>query len=281
MPRLKQYEPLVIHDFEEQQFHLQAHAHTYFELIYMYKGSGIHCLNNCRLSYKAGDLFLICPEDEHYFEIRKSTRFVFIKWTDSYFMNAGNLYPNTASVNDPARLTRNRLLKEKKLMFDPSTAQILKNIIENIITYQYRKDISTSPLVFYQIASILAMIRELLINMEAPIALENPDQEQLVTYLHQHIYDPRSIQIQSIASHFNIAPNYFSAYFRRCFGTSYREYVDNYKTGLIEKRIEQGHLSIKQIAAEFGFTDESHFSNFFKKKFHMSPRLYRQNKNRD
>jgi len=281
MTRLKQYEPLVIHDFEEKQFHLPVHAHTYFELIYIYKGSGSHYLNNCKLSYKAGDLFLVCPEDEHYFDIRRSTRFVFIKWTDSYFVNAGIRYHNSNLTDEPARLMRNRLLKEKKLEFDSFTALILKNIIENIIIYQYRKDISTSPLIFYQIVSVLAMIKELLTNMAVPVTFNNPDEEQLVSYLHQHIYDPRCIQVKAIAGHFNIAPNYFSAYFRRCFGTSYREYVDSYKTGLIQKRVEQGYLSIKQIAAEFGFTDESHFSNFFKKKFSISPKQYRGSMNKD
>ncbi|MDZ4329797.1 MAG: AraC family ligand binding domain-containing protein, partial [Flavobacterium sp.] len=85
MPKLNQFETLVIDEFEEDKFHLPTHSHTYYEIIYIVKGNGIHHLNNNLLSYKTGDLFVISPDDEHYFDIKKSTRFVFIKFTDNYF----------------------------------------------------------------------------------------------------------------------------------------------------------------------------------------------------
>jgi cupin superfamily acireductone dioxygenase involved in methionine salvage len=115
MRRLKQFEPLVIHDFEERVFHMESHAHTYFEMGYIYKGSGIHHLNNNSIKYRSGDLFLICPEDSHTFDIRTSTRFVFIKFTDSYFKLAGKTDEDNGLLHDPTKLMRNQLLKEKKL----------------------------------------------------------------------------------------------------------------------------------------------------------------------
>jgi quercetin dioxygenase-like cupin family protein len=85
MKRLQQYDSLVIHDLEEEKFHLPTHAHTYYEIIYVFKGSGVHLINNNRFRYVPGDLFLLSPEDTHHFDIAERSRFIFIKFTDSYF----------------------------------------------------------------------------------------------------------------------------------------------------------------------------------------------------
>lgn len=74
MKKLSQFETLVIDEFEEEKFHLPSHSHTYYELIYIVSGEGIHQLNNNLIAYTAGDLFAISPDDEHYFDIQKLTR---------------------------------------------------------------------------------------------------------------------------------------------------------------------------------------------------------------
>jgi quercetin dioxygenase-like cupin family protein len=65
MKKLNQFESLLLDEFEEDKFHLPVHGHTYYELIYIVKGSGIHHLNQNLLGYKAGDLFALSPDDEH------------------------------------------------------------------------------------------------------------------------------------------------------------------------------------------------------------------------
>jgi hypothetical protein len=47
---------------------------------FIFKGNSVHHINKNELPYKTGDLFLISPEDEQCFEIRKVTRFAFIKF---------------------------------------------------------------------------------------------------------------------------------------------------------------------------------------------------------
>ena len=59
MPKLNQFKTLMIDEFEDEKFHLPPHTHTYYEIIYIKKGNGIHHLNNNLLPYKTGDLFVI------------------------------------------------------------------------------------------------------------------------------------------------------------------------------------------------------------------------------
>jgi len=271
-----QFDQLVIHDFEEKVFHLPAHSHTYYELVYIRKGSGIHLLNNNKIPYTTGDLFILSPEDHHHFEIRKSTHFTFIKFTDSYFAGHKMNRPDALILSTPEAIMSHKLLKEVKLKMDEPCVSILRKIVENIVAYNCRKDVASSPLIYYQILSIFGLIREPAAKLSIRIDDGQPDKEELISYIHQHIYDPYLIRIKQIAPHFNVAVTYFSDYFRNKFGISYRAYINEYRIKLIEKRLKDPSLSMKHIADEFGFTDESHLSHFFKSMRELSPMSFRQ-----
>jgi AraC-like DNA-binding protein len=274
--KITQFVPLVIKVFEESKFHLPIHGHTYYEIIYIIKGAGIHLINSSCLPYKSGDLFVISPDDEHYFEIKKSTQFVFIKFTDSYFSGKNLVAPDEFLRTQPEAIMRNKLLKEVRLVLDEPCKTILRNTIDNIIAYNCREDLSSSPLLYYQVLSILGLIKEATIKLDQRIDNGLADKETMISFINQHIYEPEKIQVKYIASHFNIAGNYFGAYFKRNFDISYRDYINQYRTKLIEKRIVSGQQSLKQIAVEFGFTDESHLSNYFKNRNQTRPTLYRK-----
>lgn len=271
MRKLKQFETLAIDEFEEEKFHLPEHSHTYYEIIYIVRGSGVHHLNKNLIPYKTGDLFVISPDDEHYFDIKKSTRFVYIKFTDTYFNSKKNLFTDDFLLSSPEEFMRDKLLKENVLKLDEPCKTILKNTIENITAYNCRHDVSTSPIVFYQILSVFGLIKEAVKSMNIPLQGNAFDNNQMISYIHQHIYNPKMVQIKAISEHFNIAQSYFSAYFKKSFDISYREYINRLRTQLIEKRIIGNKMPIKQIAYEFGFADESHLSNYFKKRKQINP----------
>ncbi len=276
MKKLIQFDTLLIDEFEEDNYRFPTHSHTYYEIIYIIKGNGIHQLNNNLLPYKAGDLFVISTDDEHYFDIKKTTRFFFIKFTDTYFNSNKKLSCDEFLLNTPENIMRDKSLKENVLKLDKSCASILKNTIDNIRTYNCKSNISTSPIVFYQILSIFGLIKESLQQQNIKITGSGIDNDQIISYIHQNIYKPKLVQIKNIAEHFNISESYFGAYFKRNFSLSYREYSNKLRTQLIEKRILNKQMSMKQIAHEFGFTDESHLSNYFKKQRNMKPSAVRE-----
>jgi len=271
MKKLNQFDTLMFDEFEEDKYHLPTHSHTYYEIIYIIKGNGIHQLNNNLLPYQSGDLFVISTDDEHYFDIKKTTRFFFIKFTDTYFNSNRKLSCDEFLLNTPENIMRDKSLKENVLKMDKACAAILKNTINNIRTYNCKTNISTSPIVFYQILSIFGLIKESLQQQNIKITGSGIDNDQIISYIHQNIYDPKLVQIKNIAEHFNISESYFGTYFKRNFSISYRDYNNKLRTQLIEKRILNKQLSMKQIAYEFGFTDESHLSNYFKKQRNMKP----------
>jgi len=275
MRTLKQFEPLVIHDFTEGVFHMESHGHTYYEIGYIYKGKGIHHLNNSELEYQAGDIFVLCPEDSHTFTIRQSTRFVFIKFTDSYFKLFQEAGENTSSGQGPLEVMNSKYLKENKLELKGISSVILKNTIDSIVAFDESElNIGSSRIIYYQILSILALVKDNMVKTEMAFS-DEPEEQIIISYIHQHIYNPADLKINHIAVHFNIAPKYFSAYFKRVYHISYSEYVNRYKASLIELRLQSRQFTLRQVAEEFGFTDESHLSRFFKKTHAESPGSYK------
>ena len=272
----RQFDPLVIRSFDNAVSPFPKHSHTYYEMFYIHEGSGIHITNNHQVAYQSGDLFLISPEDEHYLAIDKHTYYTIIRFTDQFF-NSGSLSaPPTHLSLCPEDMMRYKLFKEIKITFDEPCKAALKNIIQNIAAFSGVPDASNSPFLYYQILSIFGLIQQAIIRLDPRFDNRPPGKEELISYIHQHIYEPEKIKIKDIAAHFNIAPSYFSSWFKRNFEISYRDYINGYRTKLIEIRVGTDKLTLRQIAAEFGFTDVSHLSSYFKKKTSVNASTYRK-----
>lgn len=278
MKQLRQFTPLVVEELEENSFHAPLHHQNYYEIIYIVRGNGVHKINKNRFSYQSGDLFLISPEDEHHFEIAERTHFIFIKFTDEYYpLYVGTGHQKESTGMDPLFLMRHKLLKEVKLSFSPPFTKILRNVMENIASYWHFYQNMCSPLMHQQVTTILCIIAETVDRTHINLKKEQAPTSSVLYYLHEHIYEPDKLLIKNIAPKFGIAPNYFSTWFRRTFEIPYKEYTNRYRYQLIRQRIDYEKRKLKQVADEFGFTDESHLSHFLK-KHHVANDKFRQAK---
>jgi YesN/AraC family two-component response regulator len=276
MKRLKQFDTLVVDDFEEAVYSTPVHTHTYYEIVYIHKGCGTHHLNHVSIAYKAGDLFLLQPGDTHIFDIKKSTRFSFIKFTESYFQQHQHCLPAHFRMYNPLAIMQLNEIKENKPDIAEPYKTILRNTVENIVACRRNKDRSTSAVICYQILSILAIVQESLPHLQTGNATAQPDKEAVTTYIHQHIYNREKLRIPVVAAHFHIAPSYFSSYFKNNFGISYRAYTGQYRLKLIENRLLASRVTLKQIAEEFDYTDESHLIRSFRKLTGANPSEFKK-----
>ncbi len=274
MKIFNQFAPLVIEDLKEVTFSCSHHSHTYYEMVYIHNGCGIHYLNDDIINYEAGDLFLISPGEHHSFDIKDETHFTYIKFTESYFESKKHLAPDEFKIGAPEILMEMKWLKEVKIVINQPCDEILKSTVNNLVRYSQQKEISSSPIAYYQLLSIFGMIKEILKDRNISVHKEEANFEKLISFIHENIYDRENLSVKKISKRFNISASYFSNYFKRHFGLSYQEYLDNYRVTLIEKRLGIGGLKLKQIAAEFGFTDVSHLSKTFKKIKGQTPKNY-------
>ncbi len=277
MKHFKQYKPLVIEEVSESKFHYPPHHQNYYELVYIKEGSGNSHINNAKLSYKAGDLFFVATEDDHYFDVLEHTTFIFIKFTNDYLKNVNTLnslqYPVTF---EPLALFNNQYLKEHGLHLNTNEKKRINNCIQDIMQHNI-SDIENNSLVLYcQILVILSTVYEYLKKTgELVFSTENINSE-LLDYIHQNIYAPEQLLVSNVSNLFSISEQYFSAWFKQTYLVSYKNYIDSYRIELIKNRLTHTSASIQIIGDEFGFSDSSHFSNYFYKHVKVRPLQYRK-----
>ena len=271
MLKCTQTDSIQIEDCIEEEYSCELHAQDHFELIYIYYGTGIHVFNDNNIHYQQGDVFLLAPGDRHYFTVKNLTRFIYLRFTSAYFD-----FHNYSSKDDSLRVTPTAIMqiqwvKQDKITFANPCNTILRNIIDNIVMYKDIVNIDRSPIIFHQILSIFAMIKECLDTRNIELRKNIPTNAHIAAYIHENIYSKNKLAIKTIAAHFNISPSYFSIYFKRNFSVGYLQYTENLKLAQIKKRIHSSDLKLKEIAFEFGFTDVSHLSKFFKKHEGINP----------
>jgi len=127
--------------------------------------------------------------------------------------------------------------------------------------------------------SLFALVENILTDLELPINESYELSQEIEQYIQQNIYFPDKLQIKSIADQFQISANYFGAFFKKRYSKSYKVYIDDIRIKLIEERLASNRYTMKQIVEELGFNDESHLTNFYKKKRNITPSSYKRAKN--
>ncbi len=278
MKHFKQYKPLVIEELSADSFHYPPHHQTYYELVYIKKGRGVSHINTSYLPYQQGDLFFVSPEDNHYFEVQEYTTFVFVKFTNEYIKKYhSNHLPWQSQVFNPLLLFKNVYLKEQGLKLKLEDQQRIKNAITDMLQYNVSEHGLHSWVVYFQLQVILSTIHESLESISKTKLINETNDIQVINYIHQYIYNPDRLRISQVAEHFNISEQYFSAWFKQIYQISYKSYIDHYRIEHLKNRLLHSSAPIQAIADEFGFSDSSHFSNYFFKHTKIRPATYRKN----
>jgi AraC family L-rhamnose operon regulatory protein RhaS len=260
MRRYKQFQPLVISAFEASEWPHPVHLHNHYELIYISYGTGLHQIGGNSIAYNDGDIFLIGPDDEHYFEISAPTKFVFVKFTDIYIhqINSGSAY----GLQQLEYLIKSRETHYSGFRLTDTDRSTVAGIIQVILSL--KQDIFyNEQLIWLQVLALSALLQRNMPELKVA-AGRSRDMQALFCYIHKHIYTPAKLRSSVMALQFNTTVDYIGPYFKRNTGITLRHYIADYRKSLIRQRFDAGNYSLKQIAVEFGLTDESHVGKLFK-----------------
>src|SRR5687768_11613103 len=83
------YEPFTLSFETVNEYPKREHVHNFFELVYIIEGTGQQWINKSAFNYFPGHMFLITPQDSHSFDIRTTTQFFFLRFTDIYIKGKG------------------------------------------------------------------------------------------------------------------------------------------------------------------------------------------------
>lgn len=104
-----------------------------------------------------------------------------------------------------------------------------------------------------------------------PTVKEDKLSEKIVQYIGEH-FD--TVTLSEVAGHFSYHPNYISSYIHRETGKSFSEIVLEQRMERAAALLKGTDLSIEEIAAMLGYSNNSNFYKAFRAYYHVSPREY-------
>jgi AraC family L-rhamnose operon regulatory protein RhaS len=278
MKRYIQHEPFNIYHFSVDRWPHPVHKHSYFEIIFIRSGLGQHFINGHTFSYATGDVFILGPEDYHFFEIGEPTTFCYIRFTELFIRD-----PALAQSAQWLPLVEYLLYTPSpangSLVNDPHEKELLDHLL-TVLMHEYDRQEGYDMLIINGIMkALLAILARTLVRqrtLEANQRLRPKLMEELLLYICQHIQDPNALRIERLVGRFNRSASSLSVLFKKQMGESLQVYILKYKLRMVENRLRFSTQSITQITTEFGFTDSSHLTKHFKKHYGLTPGSFRQ-----
>lgn len=99
---------------------------------------------------------------------------------------------------------------------------------------------------------------------------------RMLEYIHANYTQP--LQQQEMAKKFYFSREYFSRFFKKYTGKTFKEYLTLYRLTRAERMLRETDRTIVQLAQENGFPDERRFIENFKRYYGMTPGEYRKDK---
>jgi AraC-like DNA-binding protein len=281
MKKYIQNEFLKVSNFKAREWQHPVHNHNHFEMIFIHGGKGSHCVSGMQYPYDGKSLFLLAPCDFHYFHIEEETEFTFLKFTNVYLKSIENIQVQRQWNQEIDALLIQAGHQNTPLQEMSGEIEKLDRIVRLIVDEWAQTKSEANEAIYFLIQAMLSIVKR---NQSHAVKPTHPKHSrkitEIVNYIHQHIYSVEMIMVDHLAEIFGYSKHYLGLFFREQTGTTLRDYINQYKLHLIEKRLQYSSLSIKEISNEFGFTDLSHFNKFFKKHKNIAPSKYQDGASR-
>lgn len=114
--------------------------------------------------------------------------------------------------------------------------------------------------------------------------LTHPDAEKEIVrekvraYVQAHVNE--SISVETLGGLFGMSRSNFSHYFATATGDSPANFVAEIKLEQVTRQLLQSDLPLRTIAAQTGFADANHLCKAFRRRYHISPGIFRRHMRR-
>jgi AraC family transcriptional regulator, L-rhamnose operon regulatory protein RhaS len=255
----------------KDSWHLPVHKHTHFELQYIMRGQGQHAINDQSYTYEKGDLFIMGPNDHHFFIFQERTAICFIKFHEGFF---GEYLQNTDFRQVLTRFSS----PYRKITLSADTRQQVIQLIDLLIGEHRKQTAYTDIVIKSSLTLVLAIMAK---NSDQLLVKPKGEKIQsILSYIDSHITARHLLTTEKIADAFFISKGYFNQYFHKATGSPYKKYVNGYSLNLIAQQLVNTDKTLLQLAGEFGYSDESHLSNAFKAHFRQTPSSFKRERQR-
>ena len=248
------------------------HRHTFFELVYVLKGTATHWMGQESTLLRAGDYFIIDPGSEHCYKDTKDFEIINCLFLSQYIDRALGDCPSLSSLlsNQVLRFgvpvdikAADRILHDE----DKSVGKLIRQMENEYV----QQNVGYMELLRCYLTQVLVLAVRASENAERS-RVRHRATASVVEYLQQNYAQPLSLD--AISSRFGYTPQYLSSLFHKDTGTTIQDFLQRLRVEEACKRMDS-NLSLTELAQAVGYNDTKHFSKIFRKHKGVSPREYR------
>ncbi len=238
------------------------HSHEFIELVYISSGKGIHNIKGKSYMVSAGDLFIICTQDNHsLYPLSEET--IPFQWINCIFL------PKFIGFDLSVFPPECRYIGTEGF----ETNFIFQSMLQE---FQEKKPGYLDILRGYLIIVLTKLAR--LIAAEAANGGYTDMKRQkylkkAVEYIHQNYQE--EISLHSISAYLSVSPSHIGKMFRELQGISPVSYIIKYRVEQSCRVLLETSLPVNRVAGEAGFKDVKFYYTVFKRLMGISPGEFR------
>ncbi|HKK81634.1 MAG TPA: AraC family transcriptional regulator [Prolixibacteraceae bacterium] len=248
------------------------HRHDFFEVLFLYKGSGTHVIDNNRYQIKPPCVFFLSPGQAHKLEISSDIEgFIYIFTPEFYLINKNNqnrliefpFFYTIEQDNPPVALGNADDVNFFHYLFkkgvnvadkqDKASIELLRSILDSILTF----------------CDSIYPNREALNNKGKGHLLV----KQFYQLVEQNIRNNYSVS--QYAGLLSVTPNHLTQTIRLITGRTSVDIIKSKQILEIKRMLVHSDLSVTEIAVYMNYSDQSYFTKLFKRETGVTPLVYR------
>ncbi|WP_105638454.1 HTH-type transcriptional activator RhaR [Cronobacter dublinensis] len=256
-------QPVVVADRYPQNVFAE-HTHEFCELVLVWRGNGLHVLNDRPYRITCGDLFYIRAEDRHRYEaVNDLVLHNIIYCPERLQLNVNWRDLLESPRGDPRwRLSSQGMVQARQIIDQLEHESPKHDALSHCLAES----------LFLQLAITLRRHRYQAANGAGPEEGEKLD--LLMAALCNSLEAP--FDLQHFCSRYQIAERPLRQLFRQQTGMTISQYLRQLRLCQAQYLLRHSDLLISEIAARCGFEDSNYFSVVFTRETGVTPRVWRQ-----
>ncbi len=259
--------------------HFPPHSHNYVEMIYMCKGCTHHLINGEDVYLQKGEILLLSQKavQEIYPAGKEDIAVNFIILPEFF----GECLKIIASERNMLRDFVISCLRGENsscgyFHFKVTDILPIQNLIENLIFTVWNRQPNKRSMNQVTMGLLFLLLMNQMDKMET--GTESEPQRfvmQILAYVEEHYRDG---ELSELAERMHYDLYWLSKEIRKRTGKTYTELVQDKRLRQAAYLLKNTGMPVTDIAIEVGYSNISYFHRIFQKRYHMTPKKYRNGK---
>lgn len=253
------------------------HQHIFFEMVYVLEGSCSETIEGHNFQLTQGQFCIIPPHTTHSIGVFDDSIIInIIIWRKTFEDIFYNLLRHSNIIADFFNKSLYLYEQNGYMLVDTKHDETIRNLVLDMVGQNLEQkpfhDIVKNSQIMY-ILSLVLQNYEKDIQFPEKLFDGNDIMIKMISYIEHHYKD---VTLETLAEAFNFSSSYCSRMIKKYTGKAFTEIVLNIKFTKAKSMLEMDDRSIAEIAESTGFNNIEHFNRLFKKRFDMTPGVYRK-----